>query len=122
MNEQKQNLWSMAKRALRLLCPNCGEGKLFKSYLKPVDKCTSCHEEFGHIRADDGPAWLTILVVGHIIVPIALYVESNYYLENWQSMTIWPILILAMILAVLPSAKGVFITMIWRHGCVGSEK
>ena len=52
---------------LRLRCPNCGEGKLFKSYVKPVDTCATCGEDFTHQRADDGPAYIVILIVCHII-------------------------------------------------------
>ena len=56
-------------------CPNCGKGHLFRAYLKQVDSCADCGEPFGHIRADDGPAWLTILITGHVVVGVALAVE-----------------------------------------------
>ena len=64
-------------------CPNCGSGKLFKSYLKPVDKCSVCCQALGRIRADDGPEWATILVVGHILAPVLLRVLPNNPWPDW---------------------------------------
>jgi uncharacterized protein (DUF983 family) len=103
-------------------CPQCGHGKLFASYLKPVRECAACGEGLGHIRADDGPAWATILLVGHILAPFLLGILPNSPWPDWMLIvTIVPaILILTLIL--LPRMKGVFIGMIWRSGCVGSEK
>ena len=54
-------------RGIKLRCPSCGEGKLFASYLKQVNNCTLCGESYRNIHADDGPAWLTILIVGHLL-------------------------------------------------------
>jgi uncharacterized protein (DUF983 family) len=103
-------------------CPNCGKGKLFRSYLKQVDACAECGEGFGHIRADDAPAWLTILVTGHIVVFTALGVEQNVDLPVWVSMTLWAALTLIVALGLLPRAKGTFIAMIWALKSPGSER
>ena len=56
-------------RGWRRKCPNCGAGPMLKSYLKVNDTCTVCGQELFHHRADDGPAYLTILVVGHLLAP-----------------------------------------------------
>lgn len=93
-----------------------------KSYLKQVDSCAACNEDFFHIRADDGPAWLTILIVGHILGPILLAVMPNSDWPDWVSMTVWPGLALILAALVLPRAKAMFIGLIWRSGCIGSEK
>jgi uncharacterized protein (DUF983 family) len=103
-------------------CPRCGKGALFARYLKQVQHCGVCGEEFGHIRADDGPAWMTILIVGHILAPILLNVIPNSTWPDWVSMIVWPGLTLLLALCILPRAKGVFIAMIWHMGCIGSEK
>ena len=63
----KKDAFSAVLRGLRGRCPHCGQGHLFRAYLKPVDACSVCHEPLKHIRADDGPAWLTILIVGHAV-------------------------------------------------------
>ncbi len=113
---------TQALRGLALRCPKCGQGRLFRAYLKPVESCASCGETYGHIRADDGPAWLTILVVGHIVISLVLAFEPQLDWPEWASMLAWSGLSLAMILALLPSAKGLFITLIWRSKGPGSER
>jgi uncharacterized protein (DUF983 family) len=114
-------LWLAIRRGLACRCPNCGGGRLFASYLKQVDTCAACGEPLGHIRSDDAAPWLTILVVGHILVPIVLAVEMSTTWPDWVSMTLWPALGLALAVALLPRAKGLFVGVIWATGAPGSE-
>ncbi len=109
------------RRALTRRCPNCGQGRLFTSYLKQVDRCLSCGEMYGHIRSDDAAPWLTILVVGHVTVPVVLAVESRTAWPTWLSMTVWPAVVLVLALAVLPYAKALFLAAIWVMRAPGSE-
>ena len=102
-------------------CPNCGSGKLFRAFLKPVDHCSSCNEAFGHIRADDGPAWLTILITGHLVVPLIFMVEQRTSWPEWVAMTFWPAVVLLLTLVLLPRSKGAFIAAIWQTKGPGSE-
>ena len=88
-------------------------GRLFRSYLKPVESCADCGEDFSHIRADDGPAWLTVLIVGHLIVAAVLTIDGWAGWPMWVSMVFYPTLALVMILVLLPFAKGAFIGAIW---------
>jgi len=117
-----QDFWLTAIRTALGRCPNCGEGRLFASYLKPVECCTACGEALGHIRADDGPAWLTILLVGHILAPFLLGVVPNLSWPDWVIMLGVITCTLVLTLSILPRAKGLFIGVIWRAGCIGSEK
>jgi uncharacterized protein (DUF983 family) len=80
-----------------------------------------CGESFGQIHADDGPAWLTIGIVGHVVVPILLFAETNYSSPFWISMTVWPLTALALTLTVLPRAKALFIAAIWAMKAPGVE-
>ena len=114
-------LWIALRRGLAGRCPSCGRGRLFASYLKQVDRCAACGEPLGHIRSDDAAPWLTILVVGHVVVPIVLAVEMRTSWPDWVSMTLWPILALALAAVVLPRAKGFFLSLIWSTGAPGSE-
>lgn len=102
-----------ARRGLSGRCPSCGQGKLFRAYLKPVAACSACGEDISHIQADDGPAWLTVLIVGHLIVAAVLMIDGWAGWPMWASMVFYPALALAMILTLLPYAKGVFIGAIW---------
>lgn len=45
-----------------------------QDYLTVRDYCSVCSEELYHHRADDGPAWATILISGHLLAPLMLLV------------------------------------------------
>jgi uncharacterized protein (DUF983 family) len=109
------------RRGALLRCPNCGEGHLFRSYLKQVDACACCGERFDYIRADDGPTWLTVLVVGHVVVALALIVVSMTAWSTGFSVAFFAALAIAMSLAMLPSAKGIFIAIIWASRLAKAE-
>ena len=70
-------------------CPNCGRGHLFGRFLKVADHCEACGEDFTPQRADDFPAYLVIVVVGHIVVPALLAVEMAYAPPVWLQLLIW---------------------------------
>ena len=75
---EKRDLWTAMKRGFRGRCPRCGEGKLFRAFLKVDDHCSVCGLDFTPHRADDLPAYLVIVIVGHIVVPAVLWIETNY--------------------------------------------
>ena len=78
MSEHSEiDLKTAALRGLLGRCPCCGQGKLMKSYLKPVENCAVCGESFGQIRADDAAPWLTIILVGHIFLPFTFMVDCE---------------------------------------------
>jgi uncharacterized protein (DUF983 family) len=95
-------------------CPNCGQGHLFRSYLKQVDACADCGEAYGHIRADDGPAWLTVMVTGHVVVALMMSVEALLTMPLWASISTFCVLSAGMVLGLLQRAKGIFIGLIWQ--------
>ena len=64
-------------RGFTMKCPNCGQGRLFGRFLKVVDSCEICGEDYTPQRADDLPAYLVIAVVGHLVVPVLLAVEGD---------------------------------------------
>lgn len=102
-------------------CPCCGRGKLFATYLKQVESCGECGEAFGHIRSDDAAPWLTILIVGHLLVPIILMVEARTDWSLLLSLGIWlPVTVLSTML-FLPRAKALFLSLIWSTRAPGSE-
>lgn len=100
-------------------CPNCGQGALFRSFLKVNDHCPRCQAELFHQRADDGPAYVTIIIVGHILAPVMLFLFAN-----WDPNPIWTAILLslgcvALSLYLLPRLKGVFVGFQWAkrmHG------
>jgi uncharacterized protein (DUF983 family) len=109
------------RRGLRGRCPACGEGHMFRAFLKVADTCPHCGEELHHHRADDFPAYLVIVIVGHILVPIVLLVETEIAPAMWISMTLWPLAALVMALGLLQPVKGVVVAIQWYGGMHGFE-
>jgi len=108
-------------RGFRMRCPNCGAGKLFCGFLKVADHCPACGEELFHHRADDFPPYLVILVLGHIIVPTILLIETLYAPAPWLQLVIWVPLTLVSALALLQPTKGLVVGLQWQIGMDGFE-
>ena len=115
----KRRLWQAMWRGFICRCPHCGEGKLFNAYLKPVPSCSVCGEDLSHHRADDAPPYFTIVVVGHVVVPIMTAVFLATELSVMTHMLIWLPLTAVMSLALLQPIKGALIGLQWAlymHG------
>ena len=117
--KEKRDVWQAMKRGFRGRCPRCGEGKLFRAFLKTADSCSVCGQDFTPHRADDLPAYLVIVIVGHIVVPLALMIETNYSPPVALQLAIYlPITFFAS-LALLQPVKGAVVGMQWAlrmHG------
>lgn len=115
----KRDVWQAMARGLRCRCPNCGEGKIFRAFLKVADNCSECGQDFSGHRADDLPAYLVIVVVGHIIVPIALWIETNYAPSMLLQLAFYlPFTLIASLLLLQP-VKGAVVGLQWAfrmHG------
>ncbi len=111
-------------RGLRRRCPNCGEGALFVGYLKVTDTCAVCGEDFHHHRADDGPAYLTILIVAHIL-GVVMHVGFVHLRPNpLLFATVLAIVCVALSLYLLPRLKGMIVGIQWArrmHGFGGTN-
>ena len=119
--EETTSLYQAMMRGFRCRCPNCGKGHLFGKYLKVADQCEECGEEFHHHRADDLPAYLVIMVVGHVIVPAVLAVEVAYSPPYWLHALIWLPLTLVSSLGLLQPTKGAIVGLQWQTGMHGFE-
>jgi uncharacterized protein (DUF983 family) len=116
---EKRDVWTSIKRGFRGRCPRCGEGKLFRAFLKVDNNCSVCGLDFTPHRADDLPAYLVIIVVGHIVVPMALLIETNYAPPVALQLAIYLPLTLVASLALLQPVKGAVVGVQWAlrmHG------
>lgn len=111
-------------RGLACRCPACGRGRLFAGYLRVRPACPACGEDLSHQRADDGPAYLAILVVGKVMAPL-LYLAFVLFRPD-------PLLLAAgvsavsagLALALLPPLKGLVVAIQWSrrmHGFGGED-
>jgi uncharacterized protein (DUF983 family) len=117
--KEKRDVWQAIKRGFRGRCPRCGEGKLFRAFLKTADSCSVCGQDFTPHRADDLPAYLVIVIVGHIVVPLALMIETNYSPPVALQLAIYLPVTFVASLALLQPVKGAVVGMQWAlrmHG------
>lgn len=123
LDEPHRDTWQAAKRGLRLRCPNCGKGKLLAGYLKPAASCSACGAQTGEIRADDAPAWATVLLVGHIVSPLFFLFATRDPAVSLLAFIAIAVLVVGLTSVLLPRMKGLFIALIWatRAGEVTPE-
>jgi len=120
----RRSIFASLRRGFICRCPNCGTGWLFRAYLKPVERCAACEEDLSHQRADDAPPYFTIVIVGHIIVPLMLATTLWTDLPTLAHLVIWLPLTLALTLGLLQPVKGAIIGLQWAlrmHGFDGSD-
>ncbi len=109
------------RRGLAGRCPSCGEGRVLSGYLTPVETCAHCGEPLGEIMTHDIAPYFTILVVGHIVVPLCLLVEQTIHPEMWVHLALWPALTLGLTGLLLPRIKCASMGLMWSLGLKGDE-
>ena len=102
-------------RGWRRRCPKCGAGPLFRGYLKVREACPVCGQELHHHRADDGPAYLTILIVGHLLAPALMFTFVKFRPEPMVMITGFTIGTVALSLFLLPRLKGALVGLQWAN-------
>ena len=75
----------------------------------------------GSARADDAPPYFTIVIVGHIVVPLLLVVEKNATLSLLAMSLIFLPLTLVLTLALLRPVKGATVGAMVTLGMVQRE-
>ena len=109
------------RRGIARRCPACGEGPVLAGYLSRLPSCNVCGEDLSHIRADDGPAWATLIVVGHLLAPLMIILGRDESIPVWTAILLLSAAMLAGVWVCLPRAQGLFIALIWRTGATGED-
>jgi uncharacterized protein (DUF983 family) len=118
-DEAERPLKPALLRGWRRRCPSCGAGPMMRGYLKVRSACPVCSEELHHQRADDGPAYLTILIVGHIMGPFLLFAFERWRPEPLILAAVFSVGSVALSLFLLPRLKGALVGLQWAkrmHG------
>lgn len=115
VGSENRELWPAVRRGFRRKCPNCGSGPMMQSYLKVRDTCPVCREDLSHHRADDGPAYLTILFVGHLIAPLLHVAFTMFRPEPLVLFTIFATGSVGLSLYLLPRLKGAVVGFQWAR-------
>ena len=114
--------WKQAMlRGFRCRCPNCGEGKLFGRFLKPVPACSACGEDLSGHQADDMPPYVTVFIVGHIVVGLNLAFEQGADWPLLWHFLVWPTLTVVLTFLLMQPIKGAIITYQWALRLHGFE-
>ena len=104
-------MWFGAKGA----CPRCGKGHLFRRYLKPAASCEACGQSFEGHEADDAPPYITIMLVGHTLVPVMLLAKKLFDPSLAMQLAISLPLVLIASVFFLPVSKGALIGLQWAN-------
>lgn len=118
-HDQDRPLAPAMLRGWKRRCPSCGSGPMLRGYLKVRESCPVCGEALHHQRADDGPAYLTILIVGHVLGPALLFGFTHFRPDPLVLATIFSVGAVAMSLYLLPRLKGALVAVQWAkrmHG------
>jgi uncharacterized protein (DUF983 family) len=103
-------------------CPACASRGIFAKYMKIAEQCPACGLALHHHRADDAPPYFTIMIVGHIIVPLVLIAERVWRPELWMHAALWLPLTLGLTLLIMPRVKASIVGLQWAlrmHGFSG---
>lgn len=117
-----QTAFEAFARGVRGRCPSCGKGRMFPRLLEPIEHCPLCGQDWSAEQADDFPAYIAIIVTGHILAPVIIYIISETAVSLWTSLAIIISMALALIAALLQPAKGGVIALQWWMGLNGFEK
>jgi uncharacterized protein (DUF983 family) len=116
MHETAHPLARSVFRGLSGRCPACGRGALFWKYLKVSGRCDCCDEDLARYPADDGPAYVTILLIGHLIVAPMLFFPIVWKADPIFSVPIILSVLAVVTLAALPRIKGGWIGLMYALG------
>jgi uncharacterized protein (DUF983 family) len=105
--------------AIKCRCPRCGEGKLFRKWLKPVERCAACGQDWSLQQADDFPAYVSIIITGHLLAPVLILLAADYALPMAAIFAIVLPLAAGLMLGLLQPAKGAIIAAQWWFGLNG---
>ena len=97
------------KRGFSKKCPFCGKSPIFTKYIKTHKKCSNCGIKLSNYKSDDAPAYITIFLVGHVLIPIILLTEKHFNPSITLQMIAWPIVTFFFTIWLLPRVKGAFI-------------
>jgi uncharacterized protein (DUF983 family) len=117
----EKSVWTGIMRGFSMRCPNCGKGKLFDGYLKIHSPCDVCRNDNARYPSDDLPPYLTIIVAGHVLVGLYMWLGADSDLSMWIQAAIWIPVTLVACLVLLPFTKGAAVGVCWAANIVRQE-
>ena len=115
IERESRPLWQAVWNGLRCRCPKCGRGRLFRAYLKVNDHCPVCGEDLFHHKADDMPPYISIVIVGHVLIGLMVEMEMSMQVAPYVYLMVMVPLALFLPLIMLPSVKGAVVGLQWAN-------
>lgn len=104
-----------AARGMGRRCPQCGEGALFAGYVRTLNSCAFCGLNFSDHRADDAPPYVTMMIAGHVVIPLALLAKQVFDWPLGLQFAVWTPAIVIFAGWLLPVTKGALIGLQWAN-------
>ena len=106
---------TVAYAALKSRCPRCGRGKLYRGLLKVREACGECGLELLPLEQGDGPASLSILLVGGLAGIGASVLDVRYQPSLWVHAAIWLPFVTVGSIVSLRWVKAALIAVQYRY-------
>jgi len=85
------------------LCPRCGKGPMFRSWLKLTDRCENCQLDYRFAAPDDGPAFFSLCIIAFPLVFLVVWLQVALDPPWWVHMvTSLPLMVLGCVLPLQP--------------------
>ncbi|WP_235303282.1 DUF983 domain-containing protein [Sphingopyxis sp. MWB1] len=84
-------------------CPQCGEGRMFRRWLKVADRCEVCGLDYDFAAPDDGPAFFSLCFIAFPLLFLVVWFEVALEPAWWAHLIISaPLMIVPCLLALHP--------------------
>jgi uncharacterized protein (DUF983 family) len=85
------------------LCPRCGKGRMFRSWLRIAERCDRCGLDYRFAAPDDGPAFFSLCVIALPLIAIVVWIELAFSPPWWvHLLTSVPIMVAGTLLPLRP--------------------
>tara|TARA_Y100001001_G_C7831531_1_gene247229 strand:+ start:61 stop:435 length:375 start_codon:yes stop_codon:yes gene_type:complete len=94
-------------------CPTCGQGRVWRGYLKFKPACEACGQDFTQADTADGPAFFVGFFVLIILAPFGFIIPMADQPIWWKIllMVILAIITIVVSLILLPIAKSLLMAL-----------
>lgn len=100
---KKDDFYWILKSGWKGICPRCGQGKMFRSTLKVMDKCEACELDYRFASPDDGPAFFTLCIVAFPLTFLVVWFQLAFEPPAWVHLiTSVPLMLIGCLLPLRP--------------------
>lgn len=85
------------------LCPRCGKGHMFDSWLKVTKTCDNCGLDYRFASPDDGPAFFSLCLVAFPLIFAVVWIQAVYEPAWWFHLFVsLPFMLIGCLLPLRP--------------------